>query len=103
MLLPQIPLEGCQVPPFPKVWASVELCDVLSSLLFLPGAVEKSPNRVDRCYIRILAGYYLGILRMLTVFMVPVGLLAAAEDIIEDVSKFRYVYGNFWSRKKNTR
>lgn len=92
MLLPQIPLEDCHVPPFPKVWPRVELCDALSSLLCLPGAVGKSPNRVARCYIQVLVGYSLETFMVLTVFMAPEGLLAAAEDIIVEVSK---KYRNF--------
>lgn len=38
-----------------------------------------------------------------TAFMAPAGLLAAAEDIIEDVLKIRYVRGSFWARKKTGR
>lgn len=37
---------------------------------------------------------------VLTAFMAPAGLLAAAEDIIEDISKIRYVRRSFEARKK---
>ncbi|MDA4133828.1 MAG: hypothetical protein OK454_12005 [Thaumarchaeota archaeon] len=49
-LLPQMPLDGCQVPPFPNVWPRVEDCGDLSSLLCLAGVELKSPNLFDRAW-----------------------------------------------------
>lgn len=65
VLLPQMPLEACQAAPLPNVCPKAEDWEDRSSLLCLPGAELKSPNRVDRA----------------ALVMAPDGLLVVAEDM----------------------